>query len=158
MYPFKGHHWHSLLFTTRKLCAMGYARPGWFRLNRLEAAVKDGEVRPASILNILEPLLPACMCCNFVPASVTWWMFIFELNPFLAPSKSDDRIALAQILAYLAGRSLPWEGNLWEVVPWKLASRLPPTPMSMRPVKNWPKSSFRMLKLVVTTYPTYFRH
>jgi len=38
-------------------------------------------------------------------------MFIFELNSFLAPSKSDDRIALAQILAYLARQGLPWEGE-----------------------------------------------
>ena len=38
-------------------------------------------------------------------------MFIFELNPFLEPSKSDDRIALAQILAHLAGQTLPWESD-----------------------------------------------
>ena len=38
-------------------------------------------------------------------------MFIFELNSFLAPSKSDDRIALAQMLAHLARQSLPWEGD-----------------------------------------------
>ena len=38
-------------------------------------------------------------------------MFIFALNHFLEPSKSDDRIALAQILAHLAGKSLPWKSD-----------------------------------------------
>jgi len=46
-----------------------------------------------------------------VPVSITCWAFVFSLNPFLAPSKSDDRIALAQILAHLAGQTLPWESD-----------------------------------------------
>jgi hypothetical protein len=39
-------------------------------------------------------------------------MFVFELNSFLEPSKCDDRIALAQILAHLAGQDgLPWKND-----------------------------------------------